>query len=216
MSGLRLFSFDDPTHRDVTELLPWYANGTLDGTERARVEDHVRQCVACRHELDLQQRLAETIRDDTVPTGMTKGLARLHAQIDLADAAVVPTLEPMAWWRRPSLLVPLIAAQFAVIAVLLFVDKSPGVATFRTLASPSSTVYSRDAVVVIFDPATTQQRVQALLRELDARIVDGPNTRGAYTLELPNDSQAATLERMRAMPEVRFAQPAPGSAGMKP
>lgn len=216
MSGLRLFTFDDPTHRDVTELLPWYANGTLDGTERARVEDHVRQCVACRRELDLQQRLAETIRDETVPTGMAKGLARLKAQIDLDSTSIVPAPRSSAWWRRPAVLVPLIAAQFAVIAVLLFVDKSPPAAVYRTLASPSSTAYSRDAVVVIFDPATTQQRVQALLRELDARIVDGPNMRGAYTLELPNDSQAASLERMRAMPEVHFAQPAPRSAGMKP
>lgn len=216
MSGLRLFSFDDPTHRDVTDLLPWYANGTLDGTERARVEDHVRQCVACRHELVLQQRLAETIRDDTVPTGMAKGLARLNAQIDLDSTSIVPAPRSSAWWQRPALLVPLIAAQFVAIAVLVWMQEPEPAATFRTLASPSTTEYSRDAVVVIFDPATTQQRVQALLRELDARIVDGPNTRGAYTLELPNDSQTASLERMRAMPEVRFAQPAPGSAGMKP
>jgi hypothetical protein len=215
MSVLRLFSFDDPTHRDVTRLLPWHVNGTLDGTERARVEDHVRRCVACRHELDLQQRIADAIRSDAVPTGMAKGLARLHAQFDFAGLASVGA-RGQAWWRRPAVLVPLVAAQLAVIAVLLFVDGSRPVPTFRTLASPSSTAYSRDAVVVIFDPAATQQRVQALLRELDARIVDGPNTRGAYTLEPPHERQAATLERLRRMPEVTFAQPAPGSTGMKP
>ena len=37
---MRLFNFDDPSHRDTTALLPWYLNGTLDGVERARVERH--------------------------------------------------------------------------------------------------------------------------------------------------------------------------------
>jgi anti-sigma factor RsiW len=211
---MRLFSFDDPRHRDVMQLLPRDVNGTLDGTERARVEDHVRQCVACRGELDAQLRLSDMVRGESVPPAMAQALARLHGQIDSASPARARARWP--WWQRPSLLGLLVAVQFAVILALLLMTPSEQVAPFRTLSAPPSTGLSRDAVVVVFDPAATQQRVQALLGEIDARIVAGPNARGAYTLELPAGRQAAALERMRAAPDVHFAQPAPGSVGMDP
>src|SRR5215475_8694841 len=34
---MRLYPIDDPQHSEAADLLPWYANGTLDDKERAQV-----------------------------------------------------------------------------------------------------------------------------------------------------------------------------------
>jgi hypothetical protein len=39
-------------HREIAELLPWYANGTLAPEERAHVERHLQRCAECRRELE--------------------------------------------------------------------------------------------------------------------------------------------------------------------
>lgn len=211
MNRPRLFTHDDPQHREVMELLPWYVNGTLDGTEFARVDAHLHECVACRRECEEQRRLAAAVRLDVAPPAMVRGFERLSAQIDAATAAA-----PVSTWRtwlRPAVLVPLMAAQFAAIVVLVLLLR-PEAPAYRTLSTAPIEATSRDAVVVVFDASVTPMGMANLLRELDARVVGGPNARGAYTLEPRPGTQAATLERLRAYPGVRFAQPAPGSDGM--
>ena len=47
---MRLYPIDDPRHSEVADLLPWFANGTLDEDERARVERHLVDCIACKKE----------------------------------------------------------------------------------------------------------------------------------------------------------------------
>ncbi|MEM8932174.1 MAG: zf-HC2 domain-containing protein [Acidobacteriota bacterium] len=53
----------------VSDVLPWFANGTLDPAERARVEAHLAECAACRAALD-----------DTLALGSA---AASHLPIDL-------------------------------------------------------------------------------------------------------------------------------------
>ena len=81
MKSMRLFSFDDPAHREAGVLLPWYVNGTLDEAERARVERHVGECVACGREVEGQRRLAEALRCAAPPSGVEEGLRSLHARL---------------------------------------------------------------------------------------------------------------------------------------
>ncbi len=54
-------------HAEIVELLPWYANGTLESEERARVQAHLQSCSACRMELDemrgLQSALMQELPD---------------------------------------------------------------------------------------------------------------------------------------------------------
>lgn len=210
MNQPRLFAHDDPRHREAIQLLPWYVNGTLDAAEFTWVDAHVHECVACRRECDQQRDLAATVRLEVTPPAMVRSFERLGTQLDDLQSHV------SRWrsWLQPSILVPLIAAQFAAIVVLVLLPRPEAPLAYRTLSDAPRAALSNDAVVVIFDSGLTLQGVQELLRESGARIVDGPNTRGAYTLEPPPGQQAATLDRLRANPAVRFAQPAPGSDGM--
>jgi anti-sigma factor RsiW len=50
--------------KNIQELLPAYLDGTLAGTERVRVEEHLAECSGCAAELDLLRLVAaETVPD---------------------------------------------------------------------------------------------------------------------------------------------------------
>ncbi len=48
------------SHESAHDLLPWYVTGTLAAEERRRVEDHVKSCLMCHHEL-LKERELHTL-----------------------------------------------------------------------------------------------------------------------------------------------------------
>ncbi|MCI0486685.1 MAG: zf-HC2 domain-containing protein [Blastocatellia bacterium] len=51
----------------INELLPWFANGTLEGEERRTVSEHLAGCRSCRRELD-ETLLAVSIYKQHLPT----------------------------------------------------------------------------------------------------------------------------------------------------
>lgn len=75
-------------HQDAWELLPWYANGTLDSDERRAVEAHLERCGLCRGELAASRDLAAAVRRaaDVPPAAET----RLGHLLDRLDAAAAP------------------------------------------------------------------------------------------------------------------------------
>ena len=50
--------------------------------------------------------------------------------------------------------------------------------------------------------------VQTLLQLLDAHVVDGPSSVGAYAIDVPAGRSADALDTLRADARVRFAGPA--------
>ena len=51
------------SHSDAWLMLPWLANGRLSGAERARIEEHVRECAQCAREVALQRQLCEVLTE---------------------------------------------------------------------------------------------------------------------------------------------------------
>src|SRR5215475_569786 len=76
---MRLFRFDDPVHVDACALLAWYANQTLDPGEQARVERHVRECVACSREVEELRRLQTLLRSEEADPALAESRQRTHA-----------------------------------------------------------------------------------------------------------------------------------------
>jgi anti-sigma factor RsiW len=217
---LRFFRFDDPVHREAVELLPWLVNGTLDGRERERVENHLAQCVVCRRELEaaraLQAAVASEERDPTVASA----LARLHARLDEEEASYDPRRLVQILMRRWHEARPAVrrtlAAQFALILVLagtlsiVVATSSPAPVLYRTLGdAPSAAKPSRPTVVVVFKGEHAEQEIRRLLSRLHARVVDGPSSVGAYRLELREGGQQEALALLRGDPAVAFAEPMP-------
>ncbi|WP_257387976.1 zf-HC2 domain-containing protein, partial [Tahibacter caeni] len=79
------------SHTQTWDLIPWVVNGTATAAQRARVEQHLRDCADCRREFALQQQFQAGLCDDaeTAELDPRPGLDRLLARID-ADAVPLP------------------------------------------------------------------------------------------------------------------------------
>ncbi len=70
-------------HHEVSALIPWYINQTLDDGRRQRVDDHFKSCSLCRDDLAVQLRIYEGMHAqpalDYVPVASLK---RLQARLD--------------------------------------------------------------------------------------------------------------------------------------
>ena len=166
-------------HDSCHELLPWYVNDTLEPAECLRVEEHLELCESCRDELAALEDLRRSVREEPVPLASNE-FAGVMARIDAAQSRPMPHRRWMPW---------LLAGQAAAIAALLLLLLARPVATdtperFHTLASP--TVEPRGATLrIVFAETATEVEIRGLLQTVEAEIVGGPSSAGAYTLRLP-------------------------------
>jgi len=98
------------TEHDIAELLPFYANGTLDAADRARVESELASCASCAAELRDLETLGASLR--------ARADASAPAPDRIFDAASARITAPSAasavlgaWWGAP--------ARYATAAVLV-------------------------------------------------------------------------------------------------
>jgi hypothetical protein len=90
-----------------------------------------------------------------------------------------------------------------------------GPAVYHALGAtdaPPDDAQSRQ-LVVVFEPAMSQERMRALLRANQARIIDGPNDAGAYVLAIPVARVATARAALRATPGVMLVEPLDAAAG---
>ena len=204
-------------HVAVDALLPFYVNGTLRGDEHDRVTQHLGACEHCRREVDWLRDvfaaceavapvpdtpLAETGRIPELAahirsSASTTGTAGWRSGVSARWAATQP-------WARM-----LLAAQLAGLAVLgtMLVSETRDEATYRTLGAYTRGAPAGDSIAVMFDPAITEGEMRRVLASAGARIVDGPTATAAFVLEVPAGRSGTALQRLRAEPKVRFAEP---------
>ena len=229
----------DPTsrhhhgHQAVWELLPWYANGTLDGRECEEVETHLSTCPACQAELTRCRDVATAVRTAGEPawSPSPSHLSQLLAHIDAADARGT---QGGGWWARlraqstkfllalqgtPRLVRWALVAQGAMILLLASVlawqaPFSPG-PLYQTLSDGDDHVPQGQAYIqVVFADDITEKELRALLTSVGGTIVKGPSSEGVYTVELPlpgssPDTVGPVLDAMREHGKVLFAEPRP-------
>ncbi len=212
--------------REVVELLPWLAGGTLEPAERAQVEQHLASCAACREEAERCRDERQLLRAQAAPSPSPHPthLDRLFVRIERGDGLgeegdgqTAPAAGPLAprrqsWLRRtPAPARWLLAAQLAALAGLGFwtlQERADAPPAFRTLGA--ATAPAGD-LRVVFAPTTSEAELRALLLSIRAILVAGPSAAGAYTLALPADeSREAALALLRADPRVRLAEIAAG------
>lgn len=178
-------------------LLPWLANGTLEGAERADVERHVADCAACQAELQLLRTVRGTLRASPTEAAGDPGLQRLMHAVRATPAV-----------RRPRWLVPAALAAGVVITVqtVLLVQQRPAEPLYAPMSGPRTGVLQ-----VVFMPDASEAQLRALLRDAGARIVDGPSAAGVYRL-VPGDGADAeqVAQRLRMHGDiVRHVAPEP-------
>jgi anti-sigma factor RsiW len=213
---------------EISDLMPWYLNGTGSEEQRRRVEEHVAHCARCRRQLARDRCVYEGMNTkSTIEYMPAPSLKRLQARIDQLENTTLekaPTPTRAAgrpapvWSRRQGYMVASIVA-LALLTGLLVVDRwlqfrARGLApSYYTL---TAAVPRRAGAVIraVFAPSITLVELQSILDQAGLRIVSGPTEAGVYSLAKNSDRPIqGSLAVMRANAKVRFAETIePGSA----
>ncbi|MGH8592913.1 MAG: zf-HC2 domain-containing protein [Gammaproteobacteria bacterium] len=221
-------SFPHTAHHDVWLLLPWYVNGTLEGRELDLVQQHLQVCITCRKELAVQQRLAETIRNSKI-IALSPQIAFSRLRERIGSGAQSLKAQTRGWrslhrrcsdgWARLSrgslprraaiaLSLPVLLIIGLVLSARLWLAPVNVEPKYHTLANPGSLPAPKENEIrVVFAETVNQEQIEQLVLAVDAQIVDGPSSVGAYTLRVGHNLSAA-VERLRRDPRVLFAEPA--------
>jgi len=225
-------------HDQVSLLLPWYANDSLDAAEREQVAAHLRVCLSCRQELAGQAALAKRLRHDPLLEISAKpSFERLMRRIDADAQAPVHRQSPprgkTAWladWiasltdfpAKPRL-AAVAAAMLLALALPLLLTATPpgGQPAYHTVADAGSLDrFTRDDLRVVFADQATKQDIDRLISAIQGKIVDGPSPAGVYTIRLAGGGAVEpALAQLRGSQSVVFAEPAlpqaakPGQGG---
>ena len=199
-------------HHEVSALLPWYVNETLEEGDRQRVEVHAGNCLTCREDLAAQQRICEAIEAQPALNYMpVASLKRLQARLDTlaAPAATTPQEQPpnrMPWrgWMAASIAAMAVAvALFAADRWVLEARLQP---SYRTVTS-SVPRPQGEVIRAVFSPTITLVELQTILDEAQLRIVSGPTEAGVYSLASNSTLTVhASLALLRQHSTVRFAE----------
>lgn len=215
-------------HRQLLELVPWLANGTLVGEERARVQEHVAQCAQCAEELERCRALAAALVAEAPaaaphPAQLTRLLRRLDAEeaapalSSLRRLAAPFAALPRGWrWALSAQLALLLVAVLALFGAATPGDQSPAPALYRTLGDAAAAPANGTRLRVVFAPELQEGEMRQLLLEVRAEVVAGPTPLGVYTLALPagaGEPLTVVLEHLRRQPGVRFAEPVTAGGG---
>jgi anti-sigma-K factor RskA len=220
--------------RDVEDLLPFHAAGSLSASDRARVERALAADAELRRRLALiQDEMAETILlNEAVRGPSPQALGRLMAAVEAEPAQVrhqaaaaatairTGLAERFAGWLQalqPRRLAYAAAAAAVVVALqagaLVGLIASRDGGSFETASSGQQAAARADLTVIFTDQATAAE-ISALLSRSGLVIVRGPLPGGIYQLQASGAApDRAGLERLiqalRAEPSlIRLASPA--------
>ncbi|MEM6566705.1 MAG: hypothetical protein AAF665_19805 [Pseudomonadota bacterium] len=216
-------TLSDKDREELSLLLPWYANGTLDAEDSARVEQALAEDDALAREFDLiledQAAMIELVSEEEVPASISERFkAALQAEIDAPPARTEEKAEDGFITRIMSVLFPAqpraYAAVAAVIAILLpavalvsFEVGTQNTVQYQTASGEDPATTDGVRMLVKFNAEVTWAQVDAFLTENAGQIVKGPTPDGFYELEFAAETDAA--EEMERLPEIfEFALPA--------
>lgn len=203
----------DIEHREFLELLPFYVNGTLDAGERARVDSYLAAHPAARGEVAFQRALRDEVREAVPQPDPRVGLDRILREMKAGEPATGAGLfRRLTNWLdslSPARMAPAFAAACMIVVVqaavltglLLRPDES-----YDTLRGGGIAGAEQALIQVLFRPDTPESQLSALVRQVGARMVDGPGDLGFYKLAVPVDRAEKALGELRASQWVQDAQ----------
>jgi hypothetical protein len=213
-------TYDEVQHAEAWLLLPWLANGRLTGSERSRVEEHVRSCPACAGEVSAQRLLGAALTaPERVSYAPGPSFRKLLERIDGGEQAVerqarvAPTRSTVLRhaWRPPGLAWAasfLLTLLLGAAAMTAWQWTQPRFVTYTGAASATPGVLH-----IAFERAVTIGEAEDALHAAGARIVNGPDGSGIFgvaPLEARGGALQALETRLRADTRVRWVEPLPG------
>jgi hypothetical protein len=174
-------------HEDISPLLVFLANATLEGDEKARVEAAVAADPALQDELATLREIRARMQEEALPQSPGAfGQARLLRDIDRETRT-----SRSGWlWQGAA------AAALVLLVVQTVVYRMDD--DLRLAGGPTE-LATGPVLTVAFDGAATEAEIRVLLIELDLTIVSGPSAIGLYRLAARDDAaRVAALARLTA------------------
>jgi hypothetical protein len=198
---------------EIEALLPWYVTGRLDAREHARVERYVREHpeVQARLALAREESDATVTANEAIKAPGRAALDRLRASVAAAPrrpslgAAFGTLANRFSDWVA-GLAPPQLALAAAVAALLVMLQAATigalvleraGAPAYQTAGGEQTTGDSIELLVGFADTATMGD-IAALLKKLDATVVDGPRA-GLYRLRLPDTGEEGRKAAIEAL-----------------
>jgi len=214
---------------DIEQMLPWFAAGTLDRKDAARVEKALAadKELARRFEL-VREELGETIRlNESLGAPSARAMATLFKKIDAESPAsrqsavsvslvtriseFVAGLSPRTLAYAGGVAALAIVLQAGVITGVLL---SGGQGGYRTVAVEQAAPAGEGSFALVrFAPAASSADITKLLEDNKATIVGGPTAGGLYRVKvavtgLPKEELARIVKQLQDNKAVGFAAPA--------
>ena len=159
------------TRDDIQTLLPFLANDTLTGDERADVEAEVAKDADLQAELAALRAIRDTMQAEDHESPGEFGLARLMRDAEGAAQAPVAANSP----SRPILWQIAAAILLAVVLGQAFITSRSGEPGFELAGGDA-------AFEITLEADATEAEIRALLLDAGVEIVSGPTEMGAYQL----------------------------------
>lgn len=200
-------------HGTIDQLLPLYANGSLDTDTRRRIAIHLETCADCRDELkflgDVRHVLRQSVAAEHVAAPPAEArFESLPPELQLR----VRDMPGKAHAGRRSFVVS------AGMAAALLAALTLGVATtmtylqepqYRTATSGAKAADGHVRVMVRFGADVEFRQVNQLLRQHRAVIVHGPDEQDRWLLEIPLSSEKhaeALIPALRALADIESVE----------
>lgn len=151
------------THREISELLPWYINKTLSPDESKKVEAHLAGCAECRNDTEALKALETSVvaSNEQAPRPSTNLAARVMDRVEAYERERTRSADQRgwtlrSWFTQPSLaLAELAAIVLLAAAVAIYVGRA---SRFESLAGSEG----RRADAALAALAEQEKRYQTL------------------------------------------------------
>lgn len=217
-------ALSEKERQEVSLLLPWYANGTLDSEDSRKVEAALAQDEALAREFDLvledQAAVIELVSEEEVPISIAE---RFKAALNAEHNELVTSVEQRETnesviSRIFSVLFPDRPRAYAVVAALLVllvptvvifsvVNGNQQTGQYQTASGDEETGVAKTRMLVKFNSEVAWADIDSFLSENRGQVVKGPTADGLYELEFEKaEGLAAMMEAKTGIFE--FALPA--------
>ncbi len=187
---------------EISELLSLYDTDDLSRQEREAVEQHLANDEDVRSELVAQRAMQEMFSEmgkslhRPEPDVFKRIEANVDALTDIPSKSTESLYKKVGDFFRSLLPKPqfawgIAAVQMAVLVLLI--STSHQESSYQTLSHNPAGSEQLTKINIVFDPASMEQDIRALLRTIDASIIEGPTEEGLYVIAIPSKTDQDTL-----------------------
>jgi hypothetical protein len=179
-------------HDEVDLLLPWHVNDTLGAAESDGVAAHVATCTECQENVALLCEVqAAVVRNKAIPIVPQPRVSDLLDSISSDRSLHRRDRNLLKFYAVAAT----VALMFAATLLLTNRDDTTGVPNTFETATSSQSIASMDYVLNIhFEPLTSREDRQRVLRNIEARNISMGSEDGAYRVIV--QLSAVSLEEM--------------------